>query len=213
MRNALARSISSLAPVAVLVAAFGAPAAPILVDFESDPLGNVLTPPSFTSNDSTEIHFSDTINDNLIILQVDGSNALATFFDDDSGLLIEFDFVASALSMDFGNTFLADLGDTAVLTVLMGGIEVDSIALALNLTDAIDQTISYTGVLFDSAILRYDVAAGGLIEVVDNIEVTRGVAVIPEPTAGLVFGIGALLVGAACGRRSSAEVKLRVVHD
>ena len=172
----------------------------------------------FTSSDSSEIHFSDTDGANLLVLQVDGSNALATFFDDASGLLIEFDFVASALSLDFGNTFLADLGDTAVLTTFisdgMGGSElVGSAVLNLNLTDAIDQTISFDGALFDSAILRYDVAAGGLIEVVDNIEVTRGVAVIPEPTAGLVFGIGALLVGAVCGRRSPTEVKLRAAHD
>jgi hypothetical protein len=207
VRNTLARSIISLAPVAVLVAAFGASAAPILVDFESDPLGNVTN--GFTSNDSSEIHFSDTIDENLIVLQQDGSNALATFFADDSGLLIEFDFIASALSMDFGNTPLDDIGDNAVLTVLMGGFEVGSTVLALN---AIDKTISYAGVSFDSAILRYEVASGW-IEVVDNIEVTRAGAAVPEPTAGLVFGIGALLIGAACGRRSPAEVKLRVVHD
>jgi hypothetical protein len=163
----------------------------------------------FTSNDSSEIHFSDTIDENLIVLQQDGSNALATFFADDSGLLIEFDFIASALSMDFGNTPLDDIGDNAVLTVLMGGFEVGSTVLALN---AIDKTISYAGVSFDSAILRYEVASGW-IEVVDNIEVTRAGAAVPEPTAGLVFGIGALLIGAACGRRSPAEVKLRVVHD
>jgi hypothetical protein len=216
VRNAIARSIICLTPVAVVVAAFGASAAPILVDFESDP-APLNVPNSFTSSDSLEVHFSDTSGANLVVLEVDGSNALATFFDDDSGLLMEFDFVASALSVDFGNTALADLGDTAVLTVFLGGVEVDNTALALNLTNQIDQTISYQGVLFDSATFRYNLADGltglSLTEVVDNIEVTRAAAVIPEPTAGLVFGIGALLVGAVCGRRLPTEVELRAARD
>jgi hypothetical protein len=208
--RAIARSIICLTPLAVVVAAFGASAAPILVDFESDPLGNV--PNGFTSSDSSQIHFSDTDGADLIVLEVDGSNALSTFFDDDSALLMEFDFVASALSLEFGNTSLANFGDTAVLTLLLGGVAVDSTSLALNLTNQIDQTISYTGLLFDSATLYYDVAAG-LTEVIDNIQVTQAAPTIPEPHAGLVFGMGALLIGAVCGRRSPAEVELRAGHD
>ena len=211
MRSVAARSIIWLASVGVVVAAFGASAAPILVDFESDP-AFVNVPNGFTSSDSSLIHFSDTNGADLIVLEVDGSNALATFFDDDSGLLMEFDFVASALSMDFGNTLLADIGDTAVLTLLMGGVVVDSTSLTLNMTNEIDQTISYTGLLFNSAILRYDVS-GGLVEVVDNIQVTQGSPAIPEPHAGIVFGMGALLVGAVCVRRSSAGVESRTAHD
>lgn len=211
MRSVAARSIIWLASVGVVVAAFGASAAPILVDFESDP-AFVNVPNGFTSSDSSLIHFSDTNGADLIVLEVDGSNALATFFDDDSGLLMEFDFVASALSMDFGNTLLADIGDTAVLTLLMGGVVVDSTSLTLNMTDEIDQTISYTGLLFNSAILRYDVS-GGLVEVVDNIQVTQGSPAIPEPHAGIVFGMGALLVGAVCVRRYSAGVESCTAHD
>jgi len=211
VRSVAARSIIWLASVGVVVAAFGASAAPILVDFESDP-AFVNVPNGFTSSDSSLIHFSDTNGADLIVLEVDGSNALATFFDDDSGLLMEFDFVASALSMDFGNTLLADIGDTAVLTLLMGGVVVDSTSLTLNMTDEIDQTISYTGLLFNSAILRYDVS-GGLVEVVDNIQVTQGSPAIPEPHAGIVFGMGALLVGAVCVRRYSAGVESCTAHD
>jgi hypothetical protein len=195
--------------VAVVVAAFGASAATIVVDFDSDPAPvNVLN--GFTSVDSSLIHFSDTMGDELIVLEFEGSNALATFFDDDSGLRIDFDVVASALSMDFANTALADIGDTAVLTLLLDDFEVDSTTVALN---SIDQTISYQdGFLFDSAILRYVLVDGDRpgIEVVDNIRVTP---VIPEPHAGLVFGMGALLVGAVCVRRSPAEVELRTAHD
>jgi hypothetical protein len=201
--------IICLVAVAVVVAAFGASAAPILVDFDSDP-APVNVPNGFTSVDSSQIHFSDTMGTDLIVLEIDGSNALATFFDDDSGLRMDFDFVASALSMDFGNTALADIGDTAVLTVMLGGFEVDSVSVALNSTDP---TISYQdGFFFDSAILRYDLADGDRpgIEVVDNIRVTPA---IPEPHAGLVFGMGALLVGSVCARRSPAEVESRIAHD
>ncbi len=206
MGRAITRSIVCLVPMAVLVAASAASAA-LLVDFDSDPAPvptNLLN--DFQSVDSSLIHFSDTDGANLILLNYGGSNALAVLFDDDSGLLMEFDFVASALSLEIGNTSAAISGDTAVLTLYSGGVEVDSTTLALNLTDAIDQTISYAGVSFDSAILRYNVAAG-LTEVVDNIRVTQSVSAIPEPGAGFLFGMGALLVGAACGRRSRLEVE------
>jgi len=197
----IVRRIACLAAVVVVVAASGASASPIYVGFESDTAG--FNPPNgFTSNDSSQIHFSDTSGSDLFIVEEPiGNNALAVLFKDDSGLLMEFDFVASALSLDFGNTFGAIDGDNAVLTVFLGGDEVGSTFLELNLTDAIDQTISYSGVWFDSAIFRYEVAAGK-IELVDNLNVTPA---IPEPHAGLVFGMGALLVGAVCGRRSSAE--------
>jgi hypothetical protein len=123
-----------------------------------------------------------------------------------SAAMMEFDFVASALSLDFGNTLSALPGDTAVLTVFLGGVEVDSISQLLDTTtDAMSQTISYQGVVFDSAIFRYDVAAG-LTEIVDNIEITQATPAIPEPSAGLVFGIGTLLIGAVCARRSPTGV-------
>ena len=212
MGRAITRSIVCLVPVVmvsmmVLVAASAASAA-LLVDFENDP-AFVNLPNGFTSVDSSQIHFSDTNGADLLIVQKYGSQGLAVLDDDTGGLLMEFDFVASALSLDFGNTSLANFGDTAVLTLLLGGSVVDSTSVALNLTDPIDQTISYSGVLFDSAILVYDVA-GGLTEFVDNVQVSPA---IPEPSAGLVFGIGVLLVGAACSRRSPTEVESREMHD
>jgi hypothetical protein len=209
MRRAIARSIVWLAPMAALIAASAASAA-IMVNFENDP-APVNVANGFTSSDSSLIHFSDTDGADLIVLEINGSHALSTFFDDDSTLLMEFDFVASALSLEIGNAGLANFGDTAVLTVLLGGIEVDSSVVALNGTNAIDQTISYAGNPFDSAVLRYNVA-GGLTEVVDNIQVTQAVSSVPEPGAGFLFGMGALLVGAACGRRSQPEDERRTVH-
>jgi hypothetical protein len=207
MGRVITRCIVCLVPVLVLFAASTAPAA-LLVDFNDD-TAFVNLPNGFTSNDSSEIHFRDTDGAGLMVVQQFGSQRMAVLGDDDSGLLMEFDFVASALSLDFGNTSLANLGDTAVLTLLMGGIEVDSTSVALNLTDQIDQSISYAGVSFDSAILVYNVS-GGLTEFADNIQV---VPAIPEPSAGFVFGIGALLVGAVCGRRSTTELESGEMHD
>jgi len=212
MRSAFARSLCCIAPLAALLSASGSGAA-ILINFESDTaLINLLN--NFESNDSSEVHFSDTDGLGLIVLEAGGNKALGVLPDDDSGLLMEFDFVASALSIDIGNTSLANFGDTAVLTVFSGGIEVGNTVLALNLTDAIDQTISYSGGAFDSAILRYEVA-GGLTELVDNIRVTAATAVraVPEPSSVALFGIGAVLVGAICGRSSLADGQPRRKHD
>jgi hypothetical protein len=212
MGRVISRCIVCLVPVAVLVAASVASAAPIFVGFESD-----IVPQSvvgdFTSNDSSQVLFRDsdlTDGANLAVLEFNGSNVLAVGIEDDSGLLMEFDLVASALSLDFGNTALADFGDTAVLTVFLDDIQVGNpVTVALNQTDAVDQTISYTGASFDSAILNYNVT-GGLTEVVDNIYISPA---IPEPHAGLVFGVGALIVGAVCGRRSANEARLRGTQD
>ena len=213
MGTEIVRKIACLAAVAVVVAAFGASAAPIHVGFESDPVLTIL-PNGFTSSDSSQIHFSDTMSTDMVIFpEASGvNNVLVVGGNDDSGLLIELDFDASALSLDFGyTTFNAVAGEEAVLTLLMGATVVDSVVVALDVTDGgIGQSIAYQGgVSFDSAIFRYDVALG-LAEVVDNIQVTPAV---PEPHAGLVFGMGALLVGAVCGRRSPAKVGLRAEHS
>jgi hypothetical protein len=164
-------------------------------------------PNDFESQDSSQVRFSDTggVSD-LGVFEFDGSIVLGVGGDDADGLLMEFDVLVSALSLDYGNTLTALPGDTAVLTVYLGGVEVDSISQLLDTTtDAMNQTISYEGVVFDSAIFRYDVAAG-LTEIVDNIVITPA---IPEPSAALVFGIGTLLVGAVCARRSPIEVLKR----
>lgn len=209
--RAITRCIACLVPMAVLSAASAASAA-LLVDFENDLAGfNLLN--DFQSDDSSLIHFSDTNGANLFVVDQGGNHALAVLFDDDSALLMEFDFVASALTLEIGNAAAAIPGDLAVLNVYSGGVWVGSTSVALNSTNAIDQTISFSGASFDSAILTYNVAAG-LTELVDNIQVTQAaVRAIPEPGAGYLFGMGALLVGAVCGRRSPHEVACRTTHD
>jgi hypothetical protein len=210
MGRAITHFILSLVPIAVLVSAAATASASIFVNFDSDTAAvNLLDP--FTSVDSPLIHFSDSVGAELFVVSFDGSNALAVLDDDDSGLLMEFDFIASALSLEIGNASLANFGDTAELIVLLGGVEVDSVTVALNGTDAIDQTISYAGGSFDSAFLRYNVA-GGLTEVVDNIEVAPAAPSVPEPGAGFLFGVGALLVGVVCSRRSPSGAGHRTMY-
>lgn len=206
MKSALVRFATVISAAMFLLAA-SAHAAPILVTFDSDPtfayVGN-----GFTSADSSQIHFSDTMGSDLFIANsafaTNGSNALAVLFDDDSALTIALDFTANEISMDIGNdvALYTTAGDQAILTVFMGGSMVDQVAVALNRNTQMDQTIMYSGANFDSATLVYDLQSGrGLTEVIDNLSVN----VVPEPSAAIVFGIGALLVGAASGRRRGSE--------
>lgn len=208
--------ISGLVRFATLISAAGlllaasAHAAPIWVTFDSDPIySNVAN--GFTSADSSQIRFSDTLGNDLFIANsaaaTNGSNALAVLFDDTSALLIELDFVADEISMLFGNDvglFTAD-GDVAVLTVFMDGSQVGQVPVAMNRNTQMDQTIMFSGANFNSATLVYELQSGkGLTEAIDNLYVNA----IPEPSAALVFCIGALLVGAASGRRRGSEAEI-----
>jgi hypothetical protein len=198
---------ATLGSAAVLLLAASAHAAPIVVTFDSDPTYSFVGD-GFTSADSSRIQFSDTLGADLFIAndaaRTNGSNALAVLFDDPSALLIELiGFTAVEISMDLGNDIagLTTDGDEAVLTVFAGGAQVDQVTLALNRNTLMDQTIMYSGERFDSATLVYNIqGGGGLTEAIDNVSV-----VVPEPGAALVFGVGALLVGAASGQRRGSR--------
>lgn len=203
----------------VSVAAPAAWAAPELIDFDSD-TAFVNLANGFQSDDSASVHFSDTAGSDLILLNgpiSNNTNALVIGTDnDDSGLLIDIDFLAGALSMDIGNDQNAFLlgGESAVLTVyeLPGalGAQVGQVTLQLNANGLLDQTIGIDGVSFRSAILRYDVDPRvGLTELVDNVSVTSAV---PEPTGAAVFGAGLLVVGAAFRRRAIRAGALGSAH-
>jgi hypothetical protein len=191
-----------------LFLAASADAAPILVTFDSDPtFAGVAN--GFTSADSSQIRFSDTLGEDLFIANsaaaTNGSNALAVLFDDDSALLIEMvGFIADEISMSFGNDvgLYTQDGDQAVLTVFMDGSQVGQVPVAMNRNTQMDQTIMFAGANFNSATLIYNLQSGnGLTEVIDNLYVNA----IPEPSAALVFGVGALMVGAALGRRRGSR--------
>jgi hypothetical protein len=141
----------------------------------------------FTSN-------TDTNNFQALAVGVDG---------DSGGLEIVFDRPAVSVGMDFfsGFGYQPQGGDMAVLTAFQGTDVVGATS-----ADLADEEILFDCVLFDcGAFDRFDrVEIGfvgsipaGMTEIVDNVSAT----LIPEPHAAVVFGAGALLVGAACARR------------
>jgi len=178
-----------------------ASAAPILVTFDSEVLFS--NPPNgFSTAESSEITFSDTLGSELFLVGDAGNKALAVLTDnDDSALFMQFNFLASELNLDFGNDKpgFANVGDSAVLTAFLDGTQVGQVSVPLNLNTVMDQNISFDAALFNSAIFKYDVdPALGLTEVVDNVAVTSAA---PEPHAAVLFAVGAWVVGRACARR------------
>ena len=209
------KSLPSIARVTtglvLALACVSAPAAANTIDigFDSE-TPFLIVPNGYSSSDSPLVSFSDTVGANLQLVtdpvRTNGSIGLAVFDDnDDSGLLIEFDFLASILSLDYGNDnpLFSSPGDAAVLTLFLDGTEVGSVSQAMNRNTAMDQTLVFDGTLdgtrFDAAIFKFDVAPGlGLTEVVDNLSVTP----VPEPTAAAAFGLGSVIVGLAVRRRN-----------
>lgn len=197
----LERALRVVVVAGVVLAAGGSGATNILVDFDSDPLGNVGN--GFQSVDSNMISFSDTSGAHLLIgndpFVTGGSNALASFFaGDDGGIRIDFAFTASALSLDFGNDDpgVLQVGDLFQLVAYRGTDEVALLQVVPNANVLVDQTLSFdAGVRFDAVELRF---TGAGTELIDNLLVT----VIPEPSAAALFGIGALVIGsrASAGR-------------
>jgi hypothetical protein len=156
--------------------------------------------------DSPDITFSDTLGAHLIIVSdpviTGGSKSLAVFFDDASALRIDFSFVASDITLDFGNDNPAYLagGEVFELVAFLGDdpVPVGTTSVVPNLNSVVDQMITFSGASFDAVELRYTVSG---LEIIDNLMVTMAVAVIPEPSAALLFGAGALLLRASVGSR------------
>ena len=188
-----------LASFSMLFVANAGSAATITVDFDSDVLVNL--PNGFASVDSPDITFSDTLGENLVIgsdpVVTGGSKSLAVFFDDASAIRIDFSFVASDIQLDFGNDNPAFLGGGEVfeLVAFLGAAPVGTTSVVPNLNSAVDQMIAFSGA-FDAVELQYTIAG---LEIIDNLMVTRAVVVIPEPSAALLFGAGALLLRASVG--------------
>jgi len=212
----LARGMA-LIPIALAIGAISASAASILITFDADPVGNI-PGNDFTSVDSSQVHFMDTeiatpFGYEMFIQNepfTNDSNALGVGFDnDDSALRIVLDVPATSIGMDFffGNEFfLPQPGDKAVLTAFRNDVEVGREETDLFLITLPDQWILLDGVRFDAVEFEFVVSSpGGMTEFVDNVNVNP----IPEPGAAIVFSAGALVIGAACRRRSRAKAGLR----
>jgi hypothetical protein len=220
--------ILALIPMALAFGATSASAAPILINFNSEPGcpdsqavcaigGN-----SFTSADSSLVHFSDTAfqfdpgNEMFLVdapftsnANMDDKKALAVGWDGDSSALkMVFDVPVASIGMNLfvGEGFVTKPGDMAVLTAFWDPSVGESKLVGTNSVNLSQEEISFDCVLFACDTFdrfnRVEIAfvgsiPGGMTEIVDNLSIQP----IPEPHAAVVFGVGALLVGAVCRRR------------
>jgi hypothetical protein len=163
------------------------------INFESDPPGPQLN--GFMSFDSNVVTFFDSMGADLFVADfgiASHGRALAVGGNDQSALIMNFSMLVDSLSMEFGNddpALTAD-GDGVFLTTYLNGNFVGQTFVFMNRNTAMDQSISFSGAVFDSAVLEYYVTGDGLMKVVDNIEFN----VIPGPE------VTGLLIAAALAR-------------
>jgi hypothetical protein len=173
------------------------------ITFENDPLA--ILPNGSHSVESTLVTFSASGGGGLIIrpevgsMEFLGTRGLAVEGSPFVHLIMNFEVPVNSLSLWFGNDDPSSTapGDTAILRVFMDGSLVGETTVLLNRNDFIDQQISFSGVLFNSADFHFSQELF-LTETVDNIQFTP----VPEPTSVVLLGIGIVGIGAAIRRRN-----------
>ena len=196
-----------IAAAIALSAMASAQAAPTTINFESVASGAKAN--GFSVAAYPGVTFTDTSGSDLNVGNYGSQGigkSLGIFDDDASALSIGFATQMNSLSLAFGNDDRAYTGQNvfAYLQLFSAGTMIADVLMASNNDDIMNQTISYTGQLFDRAVFTYTNAnrgALGLIEIVDNITFDRANAV-PEPASMALLGLG--FAGLACLRRRKA---------
>jgi PEP-CTERM motif len=172
------------------------------ITFEHDPLG--IFPNGSRSVESNLVRFSASGAGGLIIgpelgaMEFLGTRGLAVQGTPFVHLIMDFATPVNSLSLWFGNDDPHGTvpGDTAILRVFLDGSLVGEATVLMNRDDFIDQQISFSGVVFNSADFHFS-QEFFLTETVDNIEFTP----VPEPASIALLGIG--IVGIITRIRSS----------
>lgn len=146
------------------------------------------------------VTFSDSVEADLFVVEINGNNGLAVLYDDESFLNMSFQTISNSLSLMFGNDIerATVVGDRALLTLFLHATEVGHASVDLNRNGDLDQTISLAGINFDQASFGYVHSNGvalDLIELVDNITFTAAdslppPASVPEPASFALLGLG-----------------------
>ena len=191
----------------VVAVAIATPAGAQTIDFESTPVGALAEGTTIGG-----ITFFSALGTGLEVanygVQSDGLGLAVR--NDTNGNFLRGSIAGGAnfLSFDFGNddAFFTTLSDIATLRVFSGATFLDTVTVALNRDDIMNQSIAYSG-LFDNFTFAFTDAAGnpftgggatavGLIETVDNFRLTPQAAV-PEPSTWtmLLLGFGAIGLG------------------
>jgi len=196
MKKILLIGVTLVMLITLLGAVPASAVGPHTIDFESDTDG--AKPNGWQSADSMVTFFTDSDGADLYVDdygdQSDGQ-ALAVNHDDPSYLIMDFTVPMQSISLDFGNDDpgWVHAGEEAVLTLYYMGTQVGEERVVMNINDLMDQTISFSGAIFDSATFYYDVAGPfqggtGLIEIVDNIDLLPIVDFTKEITSVVEAG-------------------------